>query len=64
MLIFSGDKNKGEYISSEQVVKYEVYACINDQALNDKTNQVVRDSTGIQEKKNFLPEEKRVAEAI
>ena len=47
-LIFSGDKNKGGYISSEQVVNYEGEACINDQALYYKTNQVVRDCTGIQ----------------
>ena len=47
-LIFAGDKNKGEYISSEQVVKYEGEACINDQVVHNKTNKVVRDCTGIQ----------------
>ena len=54
LLIFAGDKNKGEYISSEQMVKYEGGACINDQALHDKTNQVVRDCTYIQEKNNIF----------
>ena len=53
-LIFVGDKNKGEYISSEQVVKYEVEACINYQAVNDKTNQLVRGCTCIQEKNNIF----------
>ena len=38
-LIFAGDKNKGEYISSEQVVKYEGEVCINDQAVQDKKNR-------------------------
>ena len=47
-LLFAGDNNKGEYISSEQVVKYEGEACINDQSVHDKTNQVVRDCTGVQ----------------
>ena len=35
-LIFSGDKNKYEYISSDQVVKYEGETCINYQAVYDK----------------------------
>ena len=48
-LIFAGDKNKGGYISINQVVNYEGEAYINDQAVYYKTNQVVRDSTGIQE---------------
>ena len=30
-MIFAGEKNKGEYISSEKVVKYEGEAFINDQ---------------------------------
>ena len=34
--IISGDKNKGEYISSEKVVKYEGEACINNQTLPEK----------------------------
>ena len=53
-LIFAGDKNEGEYISSEQVVKYEGQACINDQSVHEKTNQVVRECTGIHEKKNIF----------
>ena len=32
------------------MVKYEGEACINDQAVHDKTNQVVRDCTGVQQK--------------
>ena len=64
-LLFAGDKNKGEYISIDQVVKYEGEACINDQAVPDKKNQVVKDCTSIQKKNNiFIPEEKRVTEAI
>ena len=47
-LLFAGDKNKGEYISSDKVVKYEGETCINDQAVHDKTNQVVRECTCIQ----------------
>ena len=35
-LILAGYKNKGEYISSKQVVKYEGEACINDQAVYEK----------------------------
>ena len=38
-LIIAGDNNKGEYISSEQVVKYEGEACINDQAVHDQKNR-------------------------
>ena len=53
-LLIAGDKNKGEYIPSDQLVKYEGEAFINDQAVHEKTNQVVRDCTGIQEKKNIL----------
>ena len=53
-LIFAGDKNEGEYISSEQLVKYKREACINDQAVHDKTNQMVGDFTGIQEKKKIF----------
>ena len=53
-LILSGGKNKGEYISREQVVKYEGEAYINGQAVHEKTNQVVRECTGIQEKKNIF----------
>ena len=52
-LLFAGDNNKSEYISIEQVVKYEGEACINDQAVYEKSNQVVRDCTGIQEKKHM-----------
>ena len=48
LLIFAGDKDKGEYISSEQVVKYKGESCINDQAVHYKINQVVRYCTGIQ----------------
>ena len=53
-LLIVGDNNKGEYIYSEQVVKYEGEACINDQDVHDKTKNVVRDCKGIQEKKNIL----------
>ena len=53
-LIVSGDKNKGGYISSNQVVNYEGEAYINEQAVYYKTNQVVRDCTGIQENKNIF----------
>ena len=48
LLVFAGDKNKGDYISSEQVVTYGGKAYINDQSVNDRTNQVVRECTGIQ----------------
>ena len=53
-LILVGDKNKGEYISSEQVGKYQGEACINDQAVPYKTNQVIRDCIGLQEKKKMF----------
>ena len=53
-LIFVGYKNKGEYTPSEKVVKYEGEACINDHVLHNNTNQVVRDCTSIQEKKNMF----------
>ena len=46
-LIITGDKNKDDYISSDQVVNYEGKACINDQAVHNKTDQVVRDCTCI-----------------
>ena len=52
-LLFTGDNNKGEYISSYQVVKYELESCINDKSVHDKINQVVRDCTGIQENNIF-----------
>ena len=35
-LLITGENNKGEYISSNKVVKYEVEDCINEQALPDK----------------------------
>ena len=54
LLIFAGDKDKGEYISSEQVVKYKGESCINDQAVHYKINQVVRYCTGIQERKKIF----------
>ena len=47
-LLITGDRNKGEYIYSDKVVKYKGEACINDQAVHDKTNQVVKEFTGIQ----------------
>ena len=53
-LIIEGDNNKGEYISSENVLKYEGEARINVQSVHEKINQVVRDCTGIQEKKNIF----------
>ena len=53
-LISSRNNNKGEYISIDQVVKYEGEACIKDQALHDKINQVGRDFIGIQENKNIF----------
>ena len=40
--IFAVDNNKGECISSDQMVKYEGEACTNGQAINEKTNQGVR----------------------
>ena len=45
--ILSGDKNKGEYISSYQVEKYEGEACINKKSVPDKRNKVVRYCTVI-----------------
>ena len=60
LLILSWDKNKGEYISSDKVEKYEVEVCINNQSFPDKktrllgTAQVSKKKRGI-----FVPEEKR-----
>ena len=42
-LVFVGYKNKGEYISSEQVLKNEGGSCINDQTVHDKNNKMVRE---------------------
>ena len=63
-MLISGYKNKGDYISSYQVVKYEGEACINDQAVHDKTNQVVRDCTCIQEKKKIFYLNKKVLKRL
>ena len=54
LMLLKGNNNKGEYISSDQVVKYEGEACIKYQAVHEKTNQVVRNCAGIQEKKNIF----------
>ena len=35
-MLLEEDSNKGQYISSDQVSKYEVQACINDQAVPNK----------------------------
>ena len=43
-LLLVGYNNKGEYISIDQVIKDEVEVCINDQAVPDKTSQLVRRS--------------------
>ena len=53
-LLFAGEKNKCWYISIEQGVKNEMELCINYQAVHDKTNQVFKDCTGIQEKKRVF----------
>ena len=39
--IILGDKNKGEYISSEELDKYEVELCINEQSVPYKINQFI-----------------------
>ena len=46
-MLLTGDKNKGEDISSDQVGKYKLEAYINDQSVPEK-KQVVREPTGIQ----------------
>ena len=52
-LLLTGNNIKDEYISSDQVEKYEVEVCINNQAVSEKKH-VVRDCTGLQEKKNIF----------
>ena len=63
--IISGDNNKGEYISSEQVDKYEGEACINDQAVPDQKNTWLG-TERIYNKRRFVfkPEDQMVSEAI
>ena len=63
-LIIEGDRNKGEYISSDQVVKYEGEACINDQEVHEKKTRWLGTAQLSKKRRIFLPEEKRVAEAI
>ena len=53
LLILAVYNNKGEYVSSEQLEKYEGEALINYQSVPDKNNQVVGDFTGLQEKNNI-----------
>ena len=50
--LLSGENNKGGYISSEQVEKYEGEACINDQPVPEK--KVIGNFTGFQEKKRYF----------
>ena len=60
-MIISVHKDKGEYISSEQVEKYEGESYINDQSVPEKqtrllgTSQISKKRRGI-----FVTEDKRV----
>ena len=63
LMLLPGYKNKGEYISSQHVGKYEGEVCINYQEVPEKprwsgTAQVPNKI------RRFLPEEKMVANAI
>ena len=63
--ILAVDKNKGDYISSEKMAKYEWESWINDQEVPDRTNQFVRGCKTLQKNKRFfVPEEKRAGKYI
>ena len=49
--LLTGDKNKGDYISSVKLAKDEAEERINNKSVPDKTNQVVRDCAVFQKKK-------------
>ena len=51
-MILTGDKNKGEYISSEKVVKDEEEAIMTKNPLRKK--KLVMDCAGLQENKIFF----------
>ena len=63
-LITPGENNKGEYISSEQVGKYESEAYINDKAVSEKQIRWLGIAQVSKKRRIFLPEEKRVAKDI
>ena len=63
--LLAGDNNKGEYISNDQVEKYEREARINEKSFPEKTNQVLGNAKVPKKRIGvFVPEEKRDGKAI